>query len=256
MDPAATSPARIRLYWKPGCSSCLRTKEFLAKQGIAFESINAQDHPAALAELRRLGARGLPVIALGDRFTLCQSFGEVLKFLDLRIRLADPLPPEELFRKLDLVLTAAARYTRQLPASELHRIFRNRNRTQGALAFHIFRVVEMGIAAARGEGMDVEGFNDKPPAHWSADAIADWGLGIRDQALAWWNAQADRTLQGTVPTYYGQPQLHDMLERMVWHAAQHTRQLMLMLESAGVQPQAPLTAEDLRGLPLPDEVWG
>jgi hypothetical protein len=47
-----------------------------------------------------------------------------------------------------------------------------------------------------------------------------------------------------------------MLERMVWHAAQHTRQLMLMLECAGVQPDRPLTADDLRGLPLPDDVWG
>jgi glutaredoxin len=254
--PASAPPAGIRLYWKPGCSSCLRTREFLTRHCIPFESIDAQDNPAALAELRQLGARGLPVIARGDRFTLCQSFGEVLKFLDLPLRLADPLPPEELFSRLDLVLTAAARYTRQLPASELHKVFRNRNRTQGALAFHIFRVVEMGIGAAQGQGMDVEGFNDQPPADWTAEDIAAWGLRIRDQALAWWQVQPDRSLQARVPTYYGEPQLHDMLERMVWHAAQHTRQLMLMLECAGVQPDRPLTADDLRGLPLPDDVWG
>jgi glutaredoxin len=250
------APAHIKLFWKPGCSSCLRTKEFLVKQKIEFESVNAQDNPAALEELRALGARGLPVISLGKRFTLCQSFPDVLKFLDLKIRLGDPLPPAELFKRVDIVLTAAARYTRQFPAAQLKELFRNRNRTQGALAFHIFRVVEMGMGAAQGKGMTVEGFNDQPPPEWSGNDIADWGLKIRDQALAWWNAQTDRELKYTVPTYYGQRELHDVLERMTWHAAQHTRQLILMLESGGTKADRPLTADDLRGLPVPDEVWG
>src|SRR3954467_1890979 len=131
MDTIATAPAHIKLFWKPGCSSCLRTKEFLKKQEIAFESVDAENNPEALAELRALGARGLPVISLGNRFTLCQSFGEVLKFLDLKIRLSDPLPGRELFAKLDTVLTPGARITRQFPPSQLKDLFRDRNRTKG-----------------------------------------------------------------------------------------------------------------------------
>lgn len=256
MPTPAKAPARIKLFWKPGCSSCLRTKEFLIKQGIEFESVNAQDNPTALAELRELGARGLPVISLGPRFTLCQSFGDVLKFLDLKVRLSDPLPPPQLFEKLDLILNAAARYTRQFSEAQLKQVFRDRNRTQGALAFHIFRVVEMGIDAAEHKGMNVEGFNDQPPPEWTGNDVADWGLKVRDRALAWWNAQSDHELKYTVPTYYGQRPLHDVLDRMTWHAAQHTRQLILMLESGGTKADKPLTAEDLRGLPVPDEVWG
>ncbi len=256
MTATTQVPARIKLFWKPGCSSCLRTKEFLVKQGISFESVNAQDNAAALAELRELGARGLPVISLGRRFTLCQSFNDVLKFLDLQVRLADLLPPAELFRRLDVILTAAARYTRQFSEPQLGTIFRDRNRTIGATAFHVFRVVEMGIDAAERKGMNVEGFADQPPPEWTGDDIADWGLKMRDRALAWWQAQHDRELAWTVPTYYGDRPLHDVLERMTWHAAQHTRQLMLMLESAGLQPDRPLTADDLRGLPVPDAVWG
>lgn len=30
----------LRLYWQPGCSSCVRTKEFLQKRGVTFESVN------------------------------------------------------------------------------------------------------------------------------------------------------------------------------------------------------------------------
>lgn len=256
MNTTMPAPARIKLYWKPGCSSCLRTKEFLTKQQIAFESVNAENNPQALAQLQALGARGLPVISLGDRFTLCQSFADVLKFLDLKMRLADPLPGPELFSKLDTVLAAAARITRQFPEQQLGETFRDRNRTKGALAFHVFRVVEMGIAAAQGQGMNVEHFNDLPPPEWSGDDIARWGLAVRDQALSWWRAQDGAVLKRRVPTYYGTPEVHDMLERTVWHAAQHTRQLALMLEMGGTIPDRPLTAQDLSGLPVPDEVWG
>ena len=256
MNASGQAPTLIKLFWKPGCSSCLRTKEFLIKQDIEFESVNAQDNPMALAELKALGARGLPVISRGDQFTLCQSFQDVLKFLDLKIRLGDPLPPAELFKRLDHILTSAARYCRQFAPGQLDVVFRNRNRTQGALAFHIFRVVEMGIDAAERKGMNVENFNDLPPAEWTWDDIADWGLKVRDRAAAWWNAQSDRALKYKVPTYYGERELHIVLERTVWHAAQHTRQLILMLESTGVTPDRPLTTEDLRGLPVPDEVWG
>ncbi|MCJ7838169.1 MAG: NrdH-redoxin, partial [Burkholderiales bacterium] len=28
------------MFWQPGCTSCLRTKEFLTRQGVDYESIN------------------------------------------------------------------------------------------------------------------------------------------------------------------------------------------------------------------------
>jgi phytoene dehydrogenase-like protein len=37
--------ARVQVFWQPGCSSCLRTKEFLTKQGIDFESIDVHNDP-------------------------------------------------------------------------------------------------------------------------------------------------------------------------------------------------------------------
>ena len=30
----------VKVYWQPGCSSCLKTKEFLETNNIKFESIN------------------------------------------------------------------------------------------------------------------------------------------------------------------------------------------------------------------------
>jgi glutaredoxin len=251
-----TAPARIKVFWQPGCTSCLRTKEFLTKQGIAFESINVHGNPEGMAQLQALGARSVPVVSLGERYTLCQSFGDVIKFLDLKTKLMDPLPPEQLVERIDRVLTAAARYMRQFPPAAMHEEFRNRRRTPAGTAFHVFRLSEMGLQAAQQQPLEFEGFNDLPPPDWTATQIADWGLSVRERIRAWWAAETDRTLSYTVPTYYGRRSCHDVIERTAWHGAQHTRQLMLMLDSYGIAPDGPLTEDDLAGLPVPDEVWG
>lgn len=248
--------ARIRVYWQPGCTSCLRTKEFLARQGIAFQSIDVTTTAGAREQLIQLGARGLPVVALGDRFTLCQSFGDVLEFLDLRVSLDGPLPPAELVARIDRVLSSAARYTLQFDAAQLKQTFRNRNRTIGATAFHLFRVAEMFLDATQGKELRVEGFNDQPPAHWKGEDIVRWGLEVRAPMQQWWQQQTDRELQTTLPTYYGQRKCHDVLERTAYHTAQHARQLILMLESVGTPADDPLTPADLAGLPVPEQVWG
>ncbi|MFA7666519.1 MAG: DinB family protein [Burkholderiaceae bacterium] len=257
MSSPATAPARIKVFWQPGCSSCLRTKEFLTKQGIAFESIDVHNDPDGLAQLHALGARSVPVVALGGKYTLCQSFGDVIRFLDLKTKLMDPLPPPRLVAKLEIVLDAAARFVRQFPEARLREPFRDRNRTPAGTAFHVFRVAEMGLEAAQGIELKFEGFNDQPPENWNAEDIARWGAEVKGRILAWWHQQAlqDPAVDFTVPTYYGERPMHDVLERTTWHAAQHTRQLMLMLETWGVTPDSPLTAEDLAGLPVPDEVW-
>lgn len=247
--------ARIKVFWQPGCTSCLRVKEFLTRQGIAFESIDVHNDPEGLEQLTALGARSVPVVALGGRFTLAQSIHDVVRFLDLKTKLMDPLPPAELAARLDLILGAAGRYTLQFSPAQLRETFRNRDRTVAALAFHVFRVAEMGLQAAQGIELRFEGFNDLPPADWQGEQIAAFGRDVRARIAAWWGDEGDRALQYRVPTYYGPRTMHDVLERTAWHAAQHTRQLMLILESKAVVPDGPLRSEDLAGLPVPDEVW-
>ena len=78
----AQPPARIKVFWQPGCTSCLRVKEFLAAQGVEFESIDVHNDENGLAQLTELGARSVPVVALGGRYTLAQSLNDVIKFLE------------------------------------------------------------------------------------------------------------------------------------------------------------------------------
>ena len=56
-------------------------------------------------------------------------------------------------------------------------------------------------------------------------------------------------------TYFGRHSVHEVLERSAWHPAQHARQLMLLLDELGIEPDGRLTAQDLAGLPLPEKAW-
>jgi hypothetical protein len=49
--------------------------------------------------------------------------------------------------------------------------------------------------------------------------------------------------------------MHQLFERSTWHSAQHTRQLIAVLERFGIEPDFRLTSDDLAGLPLPEGLW-
>jgi len=252
-----TSSERVRVFWQPGCTSCLRTKEFLTRAGVDYESINVHGNDAAMAELRKLGARSVPVVARGDRFVFAQAIGDVIGFLGLKVKPQETLPPEALMRKLDLVLTAAARFIRQIPAGELQKPFRNRNRPIRGLAFHVFRIVE-GFLESMQDGKELTYdriMRDEAPANLSPEDLARYGESVLARAKAWWASYPDKSCARPMPTYFGEHPVHIVLERTVWHPAQHTRQLMLILESLGIAPDRPLTAADLAGLPLPEKAW-
>src|SRR5215467_4258350 len=110
---------RVKVFWQPGCTSCLRTKEFLTKSGVDYESINVHGNAAGMEELRSLGARSVPVVARGGKFVFAQSLADVISFLDLKVRQQERLSPEALVAKLEIVLPAACRYIRQIPDAQL-----------------------------------------------------------------------------------------------------------------------------------------
>ena len=256
LAPAQTTD-RVRVFWQPGCTSCLRTKEFLTRNGVDYESINVHGNEAAMEELRKLGARSVPVVARGGEFVFAQAIGDVIRFLGLDVRPQERLSPEALMQKLDLVLTAAARYVRQIPAAELDRPFRNRNRPIRVLAHHVFRIVE-GFLESMDDGrlLTYERImEDAPPAIRTGEDIARHGETVLARAKQWWASYPDRGCLNPMETYFGTHPVHVVLERTVWHPAQHTRQLMLILETLGIRPDRPLSAADLAGLPLPEKAW-
>ena len=244
-----------RLYWQPGCTSCLRAKEFLIGHGIRFESINIREDPGAKAELEALGVHSVPLITRGAEYVYAQELLDVARFVGVSFESA-PLPMEELVHKLDRVLAAAQRYLGQLPADRLDEKLPGRTRTYLDLAYHLFVIPTAFLDAARGGELTEEHFMRKPPDDMrSADAVRQFGETVREDLRGWWNDTGVDGFPDELKTYYGRQPAHKVLERTCWHSAQHCRQLMVVLEQLGIEPDGPLGAAELDGLPLPEQTW-
>ena len=80
-----------------------------------------------------------------------------------------------------------------------------------------------------------------------------------DQMIArvekWWDRLEDKSCQQNIKTFYGTPPMHQLFERSTWHSAQHTRQLIAVLDRFGIEPNGRLSTADLAGLPLPEGLW-
>jgi hypothetical protein len=85
--------------------------------------------------------------------------------------------------------------------------------------------------------------------------IARYGTDVLARVKEWWKSCEDRSCECTMDTYFGRHSMHVVLERTTWHPTQHTRQLMLILDTLNIEPDVRLTAADLAGLPLPDKAW-
>ena len=64
MTQSSAEASVIKAYWQPGCTSCLRMKEFLGKHGVPFVSVNVLEDKNAFAELETLGIRSVPIVQL------------------------------------------------------------------------------------------------------------------------------------------------------------------------------------------------
>src|SRR5258708_34598093 len=106
------------VYWRPGCSSCVKVKEFLTNLGVDFESINASARPEAMDELRELGVRTVPVVARGTEYVFAQELADVSQFIGRKVDFRR-LPPAALLQKWQTVLAAAQRHVMQIPAERL-----------------------------------------------------------------------------------------------------------------------------------------
>jgi glutaredoxin len=246
----------VRVYWAPGCTSCLRVKEFLRSRGQPFESVNAATDAGAMDALRSLGARSVPVVERGGQWVYAQKLADVCALLGLDPHDDAPLPPAVLAERLDLVLAAALRYVAQIPATTLDAPFRNSWAPPRGLAHHVFRIVEAFLDAIDdGAELTNESIMKGTHAVRPGQDILGYGDAVRQRFARWWKAPEGRSFSTPMPTYWGDQPLHLVLERTTWHSAQHARQLMVVIESLGLAIDGPLTAADLAGLPLPASAW-
>ncbi len=210
-------------------------------------------------QLLKLGAHSVPVLAKGDQYIFCQNLEDVAEFVGLQGTGHAPLPPPALITKWTTVLRAAERYIRQIPNGRLvERAIHSRDRSIRLLSHHIFRIGDAFLETAV-DGVEYWANNANVPPQdgtcTTAEEIAGYGNGVIERVQNWWSRLEDKSCRQEVKTFYGTPPMHQLFERSTWHSAQHTRQLIAVLERFGIEPDRRLTAEDLAGLPLPEGLW-
>ena len=206
-----------------------------------------------------LGARTVPVLAKGAQYIFCQNLEDVAEFVGLQGSGHTPLPPAALMTKWTAVLRAAQRYIRQIPNERLgERAIDNRDRSIRLLGHHIFRIGEAFLEVAV-DGVEYWAqLANVPPQDGTfstGNEIAGYGDNVIERLESWWAQLEDKSCEQKVKTFYGTPPAHQLLERSTWHSAQHTRQLIAILDRFGIEPHGRLTSEDFAGLPLPERLW-
>lgn len=214
------------------------------------------ENPAGLDELRRLGARSVPVLSRGDEYVFAQNIGHVVKFLGLNEATGPVLPPDQLMARLDGFLGAALRMIPQMPDAKLSTEVPNRPRSYRVLGHHIFRIAETFLEVAHGATLAYDSLTARPPEtmQTTADIVA-YGADVRQRLATWWAAKPDKSARETVQTYYGPQLLHEYEERTTWHVGQHVRQWNMLLGMAGIEADHPPAPADFASLPMPSQVW-
>ena len=258
-ERAATAEALpLKVYWQPGCSSCLRAKEFLTRHGVPFISVNVVADEAGYRELAALGLRQFPIVARGKEWVSGQVLADVARIAGIKYGTPVPLMPDELTRRINIIVPAARRFLGQIPEDQLDTPIPNRPQTYRQLAAHVFQIVEAFLdLVEHDERLEFGAYSLGVPPHIkNREELGAYGAAVLARLNDWW-AREGGSFDFSAPAdvYYGGQNLHQFFERTTWHSGQHTRQLQTIVEKLGATPDRPLTSSDLAGLPIPDNVW-
>lgn len=83
----------IILYWRPGCSYCMRLRSGLRRANLAVHEVNIWDDPDAASVVRSIadGNETVPTVSVGDQHLVNPSPHEVMALV--RERLPHLVPP-------------------------------------------------------------------------------------------------------------------------------------------------------------------
>ncbi len=256
--PETEIEAPVKVYWQPGCSSCLKTKEFLISNGIEFESINVIEDEQGFRDLEAFGVRLVPIVARGDKWANGAVFRDVAEVAGFEWGGHTMLSPQEMVDRIDGILSGAQRFMAQIPEDNLDDMLPGRPRSYRQLAYHIANIPEVFLDyQEHGTPYTYEALlSTLPDDLVTRDDLLNWASGVQTRFNAWWTRSGkDMDFAKPADVYYGDVSLHEVLERTGWHSGQHTRQLMLTLEKLGITPDGPLGDDAFAGLPMPQNVW-
>ncbi len=256
----------IKVYWKPGCSNCIRLKEYVTKRGFTFEAVDLMQQPERMSELEALGIRGIPVITRGDKAAYGLDLDQVDAVLGVTSDTSGTPSPQELVKRMIAVTEAAMRFGRQLPEPRYNDPLPGRaERSYLGLVNHVVAHLSRFVAVVDGRGWDFTDVKvysiagDQPqnkdpldPAITYED-IRKRAEGLLVKAQAWLDLGGDP--EDPVEMFYGPQTVRQIIESNCYSVVQHTRQLQAVITFLGFEPDGPIGDKEYVGLRLPKALW-
>ena len=206
-------------------------------------------------ELLGFGQLRVPVMTSGERWVFAGNLDDVADFLGIARSGHRMLEPRELVERYDAILEAAQRSLRAFPPQHIGMTVPRRDqRDMRQLGYHVFAIADDLMRVKEGDDY-AQGNGPVPDAVRSFGDIAAYGDDVRERLREWFVRQPPDLWSQTRTTSYGAYPMHFYLERAVWHSAQHARQIVAMMKSAGVDAPEPLLPALLVGLPMPERIW-
>lgn len=245
----------VKVFWAPGCSSCVRVKEFLTDKGVVYTPVNVAADPGAMRFLASLGVRTIPVVVRGTDYVFAQSLDDVAKFVGVG-HTAVRLPPAELVARWKQVLDIATDVVSRLPEELVDTRPAARPRSIRDISNHIFQVPDAFLQTVIDgvEDWSVITTESAPPGTTMAMILA-YAERQKARLEYWWSNLEDKSCTRELKLFYGVHTMHVFLERSTWHSTQHTRQMIAFSDANGIALNKRLTDEILVGLPLPSALW-
>jgi glutaredoxin len=254
-DAATSGRPDISIYWKPGCTNCLRMKEFLESTGLPFEALNVVERDDALEEITREGFRSVPVLRKGSRYIYAQSIDDVADHIGVtrgQTRLAN----DRLLERWLPLLRGAIEILEKFSDDNLREpVIPSRNRSLLQLWVHVFQIIiafRMQLDEGLIEIKPVEGYVD--PAITNRTALLAFAEKVTADLERWIATGGGSSIPQRMATFYGEQESGQVLERAVWQCAQHIRQLDIV--AAGrLGAEFTISPSLYEGLPLPKRLW-
>ncbi len=249
----------VKVYWQPGCSSCLKTKEFLKDNGVDFKSVNVLEDKTGFEDLQRFGVKLVPVVAKGDQWANGAVFRDVAKVAGFDYSSHKMLEPQVMADKIKSINYFAREFLDQIPEDKLDTLLPGRPRSYRQLVYHVFNIPDVFLdRVEHNKPYTYEALLSILPKEMKTKSdLMDYGNRVYERFDKWWNRDGDKVdfdQPGNV--YYGEVNLHEVLERTGWHSGQHVRQINLLLkEKLSIDPKKTLDETIFEGLPMPKNIW-
>jgi len=183
---------------------------------------------------------------------------ELTRVFNLAEQKEKPLADTQLFERLDKIMGAVIRATRQVPPERAMWATPDRDRPFKVFCYHIL-VDPIHVLDAIADGKYDGGFkltyNEKAALFDSMEEVARFGEQCRDRVRRAGNDLKRDDLDRPIDGYAGRTDGHELFHLVLSHTAHHLRQLYAMLSMVGVEPVEPLGPDDFRGIPMPENLW-